>query len=206
MKDVSYSRRECVYMSVKAQETSGGKMEQAELFAPQGGAQTDETPPPTMDHLSFLPEVQEHPWLTKEMLFAEIESCDAVCPERQCDGLHLLAQEIESSDFVPKNTTEQVIRFDEDGQLVVWEAFCPDWQFPDALASYRFAADWMAHHPKDAVIVDEKSKRISWRRAFRTEWVEDYDSLCELSQLYLTDSIDAATECLNAAQLALGGF
>ena len=183
-----------------------GEMEQAELFAPQGGAQTDETPPSTMDYLSFLPEVQEHPWLTKERLFAEIESCDAVCPERRCDGLHLIAQEMESSDFVPKNTTEQVIHFDEAGQLVVWEAFCPDWQFPDALSAHRFAADWMAHHPKDAVIVDEKSRRISWRRAFRTEWVVDYDALCELSQLYLADSIDAASECLNAAQLALGGF
>lgn len=96
-----------------------GKMEQAELFAPQGGIQTDESPPSTMDHLSFLPEVQEHPWLTKEMLFAEIEFCDTVCPERKCDGLHLVAQEMESAGFVPKNTTEQIIRFDEDEQFVV---------------------------------------------------------------------------------------
>lgn len=146
------------------------------------------------------------PWLTKERLFAEIEFCDTVCPEREFDGLHLIAQEMESSDFVPKNSTEQIIRFDEEGQLVVWEAFCPKWQVPDVLAAYHFAADWMQNHPKDSVIVDEKSLRITWRRSFRTEWVEDDDALDALSQFYLTDSMDAATECLNAAQLALGGF
>ena len=64
----------------------------------------------------------------------------------------------------------------------------------------------MANHHQDAVIVDEKSRRITWRRSFRTEWVEDDDALEALSQLYLTDSMAAATECLNAAQLALGGF
>ena len=97
-------------------------------------------------------------------------------------------------------------RFDDDEQFVVWEASCPDWQIPDIGKAYRFAADWMRHHPKDAVIVDEKSRRITWRRSFRTEWVEDDDALDTLSQLYLTDSMGAATECLNAAKLALGGF
>ena len=146
------------------------------------------------------------PWLTKERLFAEIELCDTVCPERKCDGLHLVAQEMESAGFVPKNTTEQIIRFDENEQFVVWEAFCPDWQIPDAAAACRFASDWMVNHHQDAVIVDEKSRRITWRRSFRTEWVEDDDALEALSQLYLADSMAAATECLNAAQLALGGF
>ena len=181
------------------------KIKQADLFAPQEERLTD-APPPDMEWMAPEAEEQTRPWLTKERLFAEIESLDVVCPMRENDGLHLVAQEMESADCVPKNTTEQIVRFDEEEQFVVWEAFCPDWHFPDVPAAHRFAADWMAHHPKDAVIVDEKSKRISWRRAFRTEWVEDYDSLCELSQLYLTDSIDAATECLNAAQLALGGF
>ena len=145
-------------------------------------------------------------WLTKERLFSEIEAWDAVCPMRENDGLHLVAQEMESSDFVPKNTTEQIIRFDEDGQFVVWEAFCPDWRVPDVSEAYHFAADWMRNHPKDTAIVDEKLLRITWRRSFRTEWVEDEDALDTLSQLYLTDSMGAATECLNAAQLALGGF
>ena len=181
-------------------------IEQAELFSPQGGAQTDETPPPIAEYEALPLEVQVRPWLTKERLFGEIEFCDTVCTERECDGLHLIAQEMESSDFVPKNTTEQIIRFDEDEQFVVWEAFCPDWQIPDVPSAHHFAADWMRHHPKDAVIVDEKSRRITWRRSFRTEWVEDDDALDTLSQLYLTDSMDAATGCLNAAQLALGGF
>ena len=152
------------------------------------------------------PKEKNRPWLTKERLFAEIEFCDTVCPERKYDGLHLMSQEMESSGFVPKNTTEQIVRFDEDAQFVVWEASCPDWQIPDLPAAHRFAADWMEHHPKDAVIVDEKSRRIKWRRSFRTEWVEDCEALEALSQLYLTDSMNAATECLNAAQLALGGF
>jgi len=146
------------------------------------------------------------PWLTKERLFDEIEFCDTVCSERKYDGLHLIAQEMESSDIVPKNTTEQIIRFDEDRQFVVWEASCPDWQIPDMPAAHHFAAAWMRHHTKDAVIVDEKARRITWRRSFRTEWVEDDDMLDALSQLYLTDSMGAASECLSAAQVALGGF
>ena len=181
-------------------------IEQMELFALQGGLQSEETPLPVAEHAPLPSEVRERPWLTKEMLFDEIESWDTACPERECDGLHLIAQEMKSSDFVPKNTTEQIIRFDEDEQFVVWEAFCPDWQIPDVPAAHRFAADWMRHHPKDAVIVDEKSRQITWRRSFRTEWVEDGDALDTLSQFYLTDSMNAATECLNAAQLALGGF
>ncbi len=182
------------------------KIEQVELFVPKGVARTDEMPPSIAEYEALPLEVQVQPWLTKDRLFGEIEFCDTVCPERECDGLHLIAQEMESSDFVPKNMTEQIIRFDEDEQFVVWEASCPDWQFPDIGKAYRFAADWMRHHPKDAVIVDEKSRRITWRRSFRTEWVEDDDALDTLSQLYLTDSMGAATECLNAAQLALGGF
>ncbi len=181
-------------------------IELAELFAPQGGAQTDETPPPIAEYEASPLDVQVQPWLTKERLFDEIEFCDTVCPERERDGLHLVAQEMGSSDFVPKNTTEQIIRFDEDEQFVVWEAFCPDWQISDIGKAYRFAADWMRHHPKDAVIVDEKSRRITWRRSFSTEWVKDVDALDTLSQLYLIESMGAATECLNAAQLALGGF
>ena len=168
--------------------------------------QTDEAPPPIAEYEVLPLKVQVQPWLTKERLFDAIEFCDAVCPERKCDGLHLIAQEMEALDFVPRNTTEQIIRFDEDGQFIVWEAFCPDWQVSDIGKAYRFAADWMRHHPKDAVIVDEKLRRITWRRSFRTEWVEDDDALDTLSQLYLTDSMGSATECPNAAQLALGGF
>ncbi len=178
---------------------------QGELFG-QDELRMEETPPPIAEYAPLPPEERERPWLTEERLFAEIEFCDTVCPERKCDGLHLVAQEMESAGFVPKNTTEQIIRFDADEQFVVWEAFCPDWRVPDVSAAYHFAADWMRNHPKDAVIVDEKSLRITWRRSFRTEWVEDEDALDTLSQLYLTDSMGAATECLNAAQLALGGF
>ena len=172
-------------------------VEQTGQFEQQEGGRTDETP---------SPEVQVRPWLTKERLFDEIEFCDTVCPERQYDGLHLMAQEMESSDFVPKNTTEQIIRFDEDEQFVVWEASCPDWQIPDIGKAYRFATDWMRHHPKDTVIVDEKPRRITWRRSFRTEWVEDDEALDTLSQLYMYDAMHDSIECLNAAQLALGGF
>lgn len=177
---------------------------QPELFASGDFCQENASPP--IAEYVLPPEDMERPWLTKERLFAEIEFCDTVCPERKNDGLHLIAQEMESADFVPKNTTEQIVHFDEDKQFVVWEAFCPDWQIPDLPAAHHFAADWMRHHPQDAVIVDEKLRRITWRRSFRTEWVEDDDALDTLSQLYLTDSMDAATECLNAAQLALGGF
>lgn len=178
---------------------------QGELFG-QDELRMEEMPPPIAEYAPLPPEEREGPWLTEERLFAEIEFCDTVCLERKCDGLHLVAQEMESAGFVPKNTTEQIIRFDEDEQFVVWEAFCPDWRFPDVSAAYHFAADWMRNHPKDAVIVDEKLLRITWRRSFRTEWLEDEDALDTLSQLYLTDSMGAATECLNAAQLALGGF
>lgn len=181
-------------------------IEQAELFSPQGGAQTDETPPTIAEYETLPIEVQVRPWLTKDRLFGEIEFCDTVCPERECDGLHLIAQEMESSDFVPKNTTEQIIHFDEDEQFVVWEAFCPDWQIPDVSSAYHFAADWMRHHPKDAVIVDEKSRRITWRRSFRTEWVEDEDALDALLQLYLVEAMSASLECLNAVLLSLGGL
>lgn len=152
-------------------------IEQIELFAPQGGWQSEETPTPVAEHEPFPSEVRERPWLTKDMFFDEIESWDAVCPERQYDGLHLIAQEMASSDFVPKNTTEQMIHFDEDEQFVVWEASCPYWQIPDVPAAHHFSAGWMRHHPKDAVIVDGKSRRITWRRSFRTEWVEDDDAL-----------------------------
>lgn len=179
--------------------------DQPDLFA-SGDLCQEDALAPIAESVSPSPEDRERPWLTKERLFDEIEFCDTVCPEREWDGLHLIAQEMESSDFVPKNTTEQIVHFGEDEQFVVWEAFCPDWQVPDVPAAHHFAADWMRHHPKDAVIVDEKSRRITWRRSFRTEWVENDDALDTLSQLYLMDSMDAATECLNAAQLALGGF
>ena len=181
-------------------------IEQIELFAPQGGWQPEETPPLVAEHEPLPLADREHPWLTKEKLFDEIESWDAVRPERKYDGLHLIAQEMESADYVPKNTTEQTIRFDEDEQFVVWEEFCPDWTIPDVMAAHRFAANWMGHHPRDAVIVNEKSRRITWRRSFRTEWVEDGDELDALSQLYLYDAMHVSIECLNAARLALGGF
>ena len=182
-----------------------GNNNQPDLFAQYDFGRED-TPPPVAEYVMPAAEERERPWRSKELLFDEIEAWDTVCPERECDGLHLIAQEMESLDFVPKNTTEQIIRFDEDAQFVVWEASCPDWQIPDVPAAHRFAADWMRHHPKDAVIVDEKSRRITWRRSFRTEWVDDSDELDALSQLYLYDAMHDSIECLNAAQLALGGF
>lgn len=173
---------------------------------PKGVSHSDETPPPIAEYETLPQEVQVRPWLTKERLFDEIEFCDTVCPERESDGLHLIAQEMESSDFVPKNTTEQIIRFDEDEQFVVWEAFCPDWQVADVLAAYRFASDWMTRHPKDTVIVNEKSRRIVWRRSLDTVWVDEQDDMEVLSDRFIYDGINDSIECLNAAQLALGGF
>lgn len=46
---------------------------------------------------------------------------DVVCQMWENDGLHLVAQEMESADCVPKNTTEQIVRFDEEEQFVVKE-------------------------------------------------------------------------------------
>lgn len=144
--------------------------------------------------------------LTKEKLFSEIESFDIVCPMRENDGLHLVAQEMTSVDYVPKNTTEQVIRFDEDEQMVVWEASCPDWQIPDIPSAYRFASDWMMHHPLDAVIVNEKTRRLVWRRSFGTVWVDRQEDMDVLSDCHIGEAMDDANKFLAAAQLALGGF
>lgn len=181
-------------------------MKQCDLFASQE-RQSDEVPPPIGVYMPIPQEDRAHHWLTKERLFSEIEFCDTVCPMREKDGtLHLIAQELESADFVPKNGTEQIIQFDEDEQLVLWEAFCPDWQVADVLAAYRFASDWMTRHPKDTVIVNEKSRRIVWRRSLDTVWVDEQDDMEVLSDRFIYDGISDSIECLNAAQLALGGF
>ena len=190
---------------------ANGKVEQIDLFesseaTSHGSPQAEECPPQIVEWFAPVPEEQEGFWLTKERLFSEIESCDTVCPMRENDGLHLVAQEMVAADFVPKNTTEQVIRFDEDEQLVVWEASCPDWQIPDVSAAYRFASDWMAHHPQDAVIVNEKTRRIVWRRSFGTAWVDGQEDMELLSYRYISEAMDGANSFLAAAQLALGGF
>lgn len=101
---------------------ANGKVEQIDLFesseaTSHGSPQAEECPPQIVEWFAPVPEEQEGFWLTKERLFSEIESCDTVCPMRENDGLHLVAQEMEAADFVPKNTTEQVIRFDEDDNL-----------------------------------------------------------------------------------------
>lgn len=145
-------------------------------------------------------------WLTKERLFSEIEAWDTVCPMRENDGLHLVAQEMETADYVPKNTTDQIINFDEAEQFVVWEAFCPGWQIPDVAAAHRFAANWMWLHQNDAVIVNEKSRRLVWRRSFGTLWVDGEENMEVLSYRYLYDAINDSISCLNSAQLTLGGF
>lgn len=181
------------------------KIEQADLFS-LSAEQTEECPPQIVEWFAPVPDEQESFWLTKERLYSEIESCDTVCPMRENDGLHLVAQEMEAADFVPKNTTEQVIRFDEDEQMVVWEASCPDWQIPDVPAAHRFASDWMAHHPQDAVIVNGKTRRIVWRRSFGTVWVDGQEDMELLSDRYISEAMDGANSFLAAAQLALGGF
>ena len=183
----------------------GNAARQGDLFG-QDELRMEETPQSIAEYAPLPPEERERPWLTEERLFAEIESCDTVCPMREDDGHHLVAQEMEAADFVPKNTTEQVIRFDEDEQMVVWEASCPDWQIPDVPAAHRFASDWMAHHPQDAVIVNEKTRRIVWRRSFGTVWVDGEEDMEVLSYRYLYDAMTDSVACLNAAQLALGGF
>ena len=49
-------------------------IEQAELFSPQGGAQTDETPPPIAEYAPLPPEERERPWLTEERLLPRSSS------------------------------------------------------------------------------------------------------------------------------------
>ena len=181
------------------------RIEQSDLFS-LSAEQPEECPPQIIEWIAPMPEERKSLWLTKGRLFSEIEFCDTVCPMRENDGLHLVAQEMESADFVPKNTTEQVIRFDEDEQMVVWEASCPDWQIPDVPSAYRFASDWMTHHPQDAVIVNETTRRIVWRRSFGTVWVDGEEDMEVLSDRYISEAMDGANGFLAAAQLALGGF
>ena len=64
----------------------------------------------------------------------------------------------------------------------------------------------MTRHPKDTVIVNEKSRRIVWRRSLDTVWVDEQDDMEVLSDRFIYDGINDSIECLNAAQLALGGF
>jgi hypothetical protein len=145
--------------------------------------------------------------LDREKLFEEIESLDVVCPVRESDGsLHLVAQELEESDCLPKVSVEQVVRFDEEKQTVVWEAFCPLWRVPDAAAAWRFVSDWMRHHGEDAVFLDDRTGRLRWRRSFWIGWVEDEDGLESLPFRYFYDAMGDCIECLQTAQLELGGF
>lgn len=145
--------------------------------------------------------------LDRERLFGEIEFHDTVCPMREDDGsLHLVAQELEDLDYVPKLCTEQVVRFDEGTQTVEWEAFCLRWRVPDVDAALKFASDWMRHHEGDTVFVDAPSGQIRWRRSFPTGWVEDEDDLESLCSEQIYDAMHDCIECLQAAQLALGGF
>lgn len=145
--------------------------------------------------------------LGRERLFGEIEFCNVVCPMREDDGsLHLVAQELEEVDYVPKLCTEQVVRFDEGTQTVEWEAFCPQWRVPDADAARRFASDWMLLHEGDTVLVDGRTGQIRWRRSFATGWVEDEDDLEALCHEQVYGAMHDCIECLQSAQLALGGF
>ena len=145
--------------------------------------------------------------LDRKGLFEAIEACDAVCPMREADGsLHLVSQELDELDYVPKQGVEQVVRFDEETQLVEWEAFCPRWRVPDAVLALRFASDWMRRHAGDSVYLDAAEERLCWRRVFWCGWVSDDDDVEAFCERHVYGAMSGSVECLLAAQLVLGGF
>ena len=58
-------------------------------------------------------------------------------------------------------------RFDEGGFAIVWETHCDDWRVDDLAAALAFVNRYNAGAVDAVAFLDEKTRRIVWRRAFR---------------------------------------